>query len=139
MVGITLSSEQIRNAPAEVRRWIEREVLTSLGQHTAPDNGSKAHSEHLATCSEEEITATLAQIEGVLPAMNVFFEFGRQGAVFGQPSVEAFRLPDIAHHARFRISSTKLLVGCAAIRTQSSAGSVATATASSCSRPSKIS
>ncbi|MFZ2156148.1 MAG: hypothetical protein WAV72_08525 [Bradyrhizobium sp.] len=31
MVGITLSSEQIRTAPAEVRRWIEREVMTSLG------------------------------------------------------------------------------------------------------------
>ena len=102
MVGITSSSEQIRNAPAEVRRWIEREVLTSLGQHTAPDNGSKAHSEHLAACSEEEITAILAQIEGVLPAVNVFFEFGRQGAVFGQPSVEAFRLPDIAHHVRLQ-------------------------------------
>ena len=62
MVGITLSSEQIRNAPAEVRRWIEREVLTSLGQHTAPDNGSKAHSAHLAACSEEEITADRGRV-----------------------------------------------------------------------------
>ena len=31
MIGITLSSEQIRAAPADVRRWIEREVMTSLG------------------------------------------------------------------------------------------------------------
>ncbi len=36
MIGITLSSEQIRTAPAEVRRWIEREVMTSLGLQTAP-------------------------------------------------------------------------------------------------------
>ena len=34
--------------------------------------------------------------------MNVFFELGRQRAVFGQPSVEAFRPPDIAHHARLQ-------------------------------------
>ena len=51
MIGITLTSEQIRNAPADVRRWIEREVMMSLGQHVAPENGSKARGEHLATCS----------------------------------------------------------------------------------------
>ena len=27
MVGITLSAEQIRSAPPEVRRWLEKEVL----------------------------------------------------------------------------------------------------------------
>ena len=100
MIGITLTSEQIRNAPADVRRWIEREVMMSLGQQVAPENGSKARGEHLATCTEEEITAILAQIEGVLPAVNVFFEFGRQGAVFDQRGIEAFRLLDIAHHTR---------------------------------------
>ena len=26
MIGITLSSEQICNAPADIRRWIEREI-----------------------------------------------------------------------------------------------------------------
>ena len=36
----------------------------------------------------------------MLPAVNVFFEFGRQGAIFGQPNIEAFRLIDIAHHTR---------------------------------------
>jgi len=41
MIGITLSSEQIRTAPAEVRRWIEREVMTSLGQQTLPANAGK--------------------------------------------------------------------------------------------------
>lgn len=42
----------------------------------------------------------LSQIQGVLPAVNVLFEFGRQGAIFGQPNIEAFRLLDIAHHTR---------------------------------------
>ena len=32
MVGLTLTPEQIRKAPPEVRRWLEREVATTLGQ-----------------------------------------------------------------------------------------------------------
>lgn len=100
MIGITLSSEQIRTAPPEVQRWIEREVVTSLGLQAAPAEGDKPHAEHLAVCSEEHAAAILSQIEDVLPAVNVFFEFGRQGAIFGQPNIEAFRLIDIAHHVR---------------------------------------
>lgn len=100
MIGITLSSEQIRTAPPEVRRWIEREVVTSLGLQAPPAEDGKPHAEHLAVCSEEHAAAILSQIQGVLPAVNVFFEFGRQGAVFGQPNIEAFRLIDIAHHVR---------------------------------------
>lgn len=99
MIGITLSSEQIRTAPAEVRRWIEREVMTSLGLQSTPAD-SRPNGEHLAACSEEQAAAILSQIQGVLPAVNVFFEFGRQGAIFGQPNIEAFRLIDIAHHTR---------------------------------------
>lgn len=99
MIGITLSSEQIRSAPVEVRRWIEREVMTSLGLQAASAEGGK-HGEHLAACSEEQAAAILSQIQGVLPAVNVFFEFGRQGAIFGQSNNEAFRLLDIAHHTR---------------------------------------
>lgn len=99
MIGITLSSDQIRSAPAEVRRWIEREVMTSLGLPAVPAD-SRPHGEHLAACSEEQAAAILSQIQGVLPAVNVFFEFGRQGAIFGQPNIEAFRLIDIAHHTR---------------------------------------
>ena len=103
MIGITLSSEQIRNAPADVRRWIEREVMMSIGQQAlSADDGGKPHGEHLAACSEEQVAAILSQIQGVLPAVNVFFEFGRQGAIFGLPNVEAFRLLDIAHHTRLQ-------------------------------------
>lgn len=100
MIGITLSSEQIRSAPAEVRRWIEREVMASLGQPSQSADGGKPHGEHLAVCSEQQAAAVLSQIQGVLPVVNVFFELGRQGAIFGQPNIEAFRLLDIAHHTR---------------------------------------
>lgn len=38
----------------------------------------------------------------MLPAVNVFFEFGRPGLAFGQPPVMAFRLIDILHHTKLR-------------------------------------
>jgi hypothetical protein len=101
MVGITLTSEQVRQAPPVVRQWIEREVITSLGLQVRPAV-AEPQSEHLAACSADEVAAILAQIQGVLPAVSVFFEFGRQGAVVPQSRVEAFRLLDIAHHARLQ-------------------------------------
>jgi hypothetical protein len=62
----------------------------------------KPQSEHLASCNADELVAILAQ--GVPPAVNVFFEFGRQGAVIPQSRVEAFRLLDIAHHTRLQVA-----------------------------------
>ncbi|MGA7999475.1 MAG: hypothetical protein WCA28_31805 [Bradyrhizobium sp.] len=52
----------------------------------------------------------LGQIQGVLPVVNVFFELGRQGAIFGQPNIEAFRLLDIAHHTR--LSDVNQVIAC---------------------------
>jgi hypothetical protein len=130
MIGITLSSEQIRTAPPEVRQWIEREVMTSLGQPSQPAEASKPHGEHLAACSEEEVTALLSQIQGVLPAVNVFFEFGRQGAIFGQPRIEAFRLLDIAHHTR--LANVAQVVACLDIINQAFSRVCGDATAKFC-------
>lgn len=98
MIGITLSLEQIRAAPPQVREWVEREVMASFGQPSQPAN--EPDSEHLAVCSRAQAETVLAQIQSVLPVVNVFFELGRQGAIFGQPSIEAFRLLDIVHHTR---------------------------------------
>lgn len=128
MIGITLTSEQIRAAPPEVRQWIEREVMASLGQQTA--EGSNSHGEHLAACSEEEAAAILSQIQGVLPAVNVFFELGRQGAIFGQPAVEAFRLLDIAHHTR--LPGVRQVVACLNIINQAFSNTCGDATAKFC-------
>jgi hypothetical protein len=102
MIGITLNSEQIRQAPPDVRQWIEREVIASLGLQIRPAADRPPHGEHLASCDAEEVVAVLAQIKGVLPAVNVLFEFGRQGAAIAQSRVEAFRLIDIAHHTRLQ-------------------------------------
>ena len=101
MIGIILTTDQIRNAPAEVRRWIEHEVIASLGLAAdVPVTASAPQTAHLIALSAEEAAAVLLQIENVMPAVNVFFEFGRPGISFGQPAVMAFRLIDILHHTR---------------------------------------
>jgi hypothetical protein len=103
MIGITLTTDQIRNAPVEVRRWIEHQVMASLGLGAdAPPPATSSQTAHLAAVTGEEAAAVLSQIEDVMAAVNVFFEFGRPGVSFGQPPVMAFRLIDILHHTRLQ-------------------------------------
>lgn len=103
MIGITLTTDQIKNAPPEVKRWIEHQVMSSLGLAAdAPVVPKPVQAAHLVACSADEAAKVLAQVEGVLPALNVFFEFARPGIAFGQPPVLAFRLIDILHHARLQ-------------------------------------
>ncbi|MFO1111674.1 MAG: hypothetical protein U1E61_21080 [Bradyrhizobium sp.] len=100
MTGITLSIEQIRAAPPEVRRWIEHEVIAALGIAAAPPAAQPAPASHLVACSAEDISAVLERIQGFLPAVNILFEFSRPGISIGQPPVMPFRLLDILHHTR---------------------------------------
>ncbi|MGJ4884197.1 MULTISPECIES: hypothetical protein [unclassified Bradyrhizobium] len=104
MIGITLSTDQIRSAPPEVRRWIEHQVLSGLGLGPeAPLTPTlPAQSAHLVACSVEDAAKVLAQIQSALPAVNVFFEFGRPGIAMGQPPIMMFRLIDILHHTRLQ-------------------------------------
>lgn len=101
LVSIALTAEQIRSAPPEVRQWLEREVAAAFGWPVKPD-APDAPPAHLVSCSANDAASILSQIQGVLPAVNVFFEFGRQGAVVPQSRVEAFRLIDIAHNTRLQ-------------------------------------
>lgn len=105
MIGITLTTDQIRNAPNEVRQWIGREVSAALGfsSSTAPaptPSAEPLRAAHLVACSMQDTTATLSQIQGMWPAVNVFFEFGRPTVSFGQPPLMAYRLIDILHHTK---------------------------------------
>ena len=109
MIGITLSAEQIRTAPVEVRQWIERQVGSALGLQNAAAQ-VEPRQEHLAACSAQEVAAILSQIQGVLPAVNVFFEFGRHGVPVPQTRLQAYRLIDIAHHTR--LQNTGQVVAC---------------------------
>jgi len=100
MTGITLTAEQIRNAPAPVRQWIEQEVMTALGLAPRSQAAAPPHTAHLVACSVEDMAGVLEHIRGVFPAVNVLFELGRPGISFGQPPAMTFRLMDILHHTR---------------------------------------
>lgn len=99
MVGITLSPEQIRSAPPEVRQWLEHEIARTLG-FQPPSDTVAASPSRLAACSPQEAMAIYGSIRGMLPVVNVFFELGREGASVGQEGIEAFRLVDILRHTR---------------------------------------
>jgi hypothetical protein len=99
MVGLTLSAEQIRNAPAEVRRWLEQELLAALGLQPP---SSEPNAPQLVACSSEEAGHVLSRIQGMIPVVNVFFELGREGARTDIEGVEAFRLEDILRHTRLQ-------------------------------------
>ena len=69
MIGITLTTDQIRNAPAQVRQWIEHEVIASLGLAAdAPATAEHPQAAHLVGCTTEDAAAVLAQIKGMMPA-----------------------------------------------------------------------
>jgi hypothetical protein len=102
MIGITLTTDQIRNAPTPVRQWIEQQVIASLGLAAEPAATEHPQAAHLVACTREDAAAVLAEIRGLIPAFNVFFEFARPGISFGQPPVMAFRLIDILYHTRLQ-------------------------------------
>jgi hypothetical protein len=55
MIGITLTTDQIRSAPPEVRRWIEHEVIASLGLAAdAPVRATPPQAAHLVAASVEK-------------------------------------------------------------------------------------
>ncbi|MET3649161.1 hypothetical protein [Phyllobacterium ifriqiyense] len=98
MVGITLSSEQIKSAPTEVRIWLEHEIAVSLGPDTGPS--SLRDLQQLVSCSAKEAETLYATVQGMFPVVNVFFELGREGVSIGQEGVEAYRLVDMLRHTR---------------------------------------
>jgi hypothetical protein len=107
MVDITLSPEQVRNAPPEVRRWIEQELLVSFGlRQAAPQPGSV----HLVALTAEDVVKILSLIQGMIPVVNVLFELGRQGASAQIPGVEAYRLIDILRHGH--LQSEEQVIAC---------------------------
>jgi hypothetical protein len=63
-----------------VRQWIEHEAVAALGHL----GSVPAQSADVVSCTIEEAADVLAQIRGMVPAVNVFFEFG--------PPVQSARL-----------------------------------------------
>ncbi len=114
MAGITLSVEEIKAAPPEVRRWLELELMRTLGVQPTPVASGGAPA--LVGCNVEEARDMLALVQGMLPVVSVFFELGREAASVAVHGLRAFRIADILRHAR--LQSPDQVVQCLDVLTQ---------------------
>ena len=67
MVGITLTPEQIRSAPPDVRHWLEQELATSLALRPRQPEREEPRHDHLVACTVEEVTAITTRDSGDAP------------------------------------------------------------------------
>jgi len=103
MIGITLSPEQVRAAPAEVRRWIERELASSLGFLAQVERQVEHARTELAACSREEALQLFQLIKEDYLACQVFFELGRGAEENGSPhSLHALSVGEIMRQTRLQ-------------------------------------
>lgn len=117
MIGITLTADQICNAPIEVRRWIEQEVIAGL--RLAPQASASAaapvnRSALPAACDEDDMAAIFGRLRGMPVALSVLFEFRHPGISFGSPPVRSYRLMDMLHNSKLE-SIDQVMVGLGAI------------------------
>ena len=101
MVGITLSPEQIRSAPIEVRRWLQQEIAASLGMSGVHEAAGPA-AEHLVVCGPEEAAAIFGAIREMPPVVAVFFELGREGEGGGQGQGSVHGIANMMRHAHLQ-------------------------------------
>jgi hypothetical protein len=104
MAGITLSAEEIRAAPPEVRRWLEQEIVRALGMHSLQEHPAQPAPPPLIGCNVEEARDILSLVQGVLPVVSVFFELGREAAGMPVHGMRAFAIADIQRHTRLHTS-----------------------------------
>ena len=100
MAGVTLSVEEIRAAPPEVRRWLEQEIVRALRRCIRAGTSRQPAPPPLIGCNVEEVREMLALVQGVLPVVSVFFELGREAAGMPVHGMRAFPIADIQRHSR---------------------------------------
>ncbi|HWL82216.1 MAG TPA: hypothetical protein VNR89_14805 [Roseomonas sp.] len=110
MVGITLSPEQIRAAPPQVRQWLEQEIAAALGLPGMAAPAMHPEPPHLVGCGAREVEAIFSLIQGLLPVANVFLELGRDTGRRLPNGMHAFGLLDIQSHAR--LGSPEQVLNC---------------------------
>lgn len=109
MVGITLSPEQIRSAPREVRQWLERQLAASLGLRPEPDP-ARDETPRLIALNRAEAADIFGLIKDTVPVVSVFFELGRTGESFPEDGLEAHSLAEMMRHTR--LATAEQLVAC---------------------------
>src|SRR5690242_5981275 len=112
MAGITLTADEIKAAPPEVRRWLELEIGRTLGLQAPAPAGAPP----LVGCNAEEARDMLEMVQGMLPVVSVFFELGREAASVAVHGMRAFRVTDILRHAR--LAAPDQVVQCLDVLTQ---------------------
>src|SRR4029079_11796886 len=113
MPGIALSSDEIKAAPPEVRRWLEQEMVRTFGSQPTPPSHEAAV---LVGCKIEEARDILALVQDMLPAVNVLFELGREAASVAVHGLRAYSIADIQRHVR--LQSPEQVVQCLEVLTQ---------------------
>ena len=113
MPGLTLSAEEIRNAPPEVRRWLDQELGRALGLDV-PQPEPRAP--HLVGCNIEEARDILDMVQGMLPVVSVFFELGHEVTSVAFRGMRAFQIADIVRHAR--LASEEQVLNCLGVLDQ---------------------
>jgi hypothetical protein len=102
MTGFFLSLDQLRSAPPEVRRWIEREVAASLAALAGPSpEAAQPHAAALAACLPEEALQIFELIKSDFPLTQVFFELARDtSANPALAPLHAINVADLLRHTR---------------------------------------
>jgi hypothetical protein len=80
-----------------------QELFGTLG---LPPPTAELDSPQLAALSVDEAAAVLSLIRGILRAVNVFFELGREGINVDTEGLAAFHLVDILRHTHVQTIST---------------------------------
>lgn len=116
MIGITLTAEQVRAAPPEVRRWIEHEISVAFGGAGPAAPTVEDLTTRLIGCNPDEAAAMLELVQGMLPVVNVLFELGREAISTPVHGLRAFRLADLMRQAR--LSTPQQVVECLDVLTE---------------------
>jgi hypothetical protein len=102
MTNFSFSSEQLRSAPPEVRRWAEREMAAGLAQIFGPArHPGPVHETTLTACTPEEAAQLFELIKGNFLLSQVFFELGHETpGMHGGTPLHAVGIGDLLRHTR---------------------------------------
>jgi hypothetical protein len=102
MISFTFTLDQVKSAPPDVRRWIEREAAAAIAAlHRPEPDPSHPHAAALAACTLQEAAEVYELIKENFLLSQVFFELAREmpGSRGGAP-LHALSLADMLRHTR---------------------------------------
>lgn len=112
MMSFSFSIDQVRSAPPEVRRWIERELTGAVALLQGVEHDpSQPHETVLAACTPQEAAEVYELIRGNFLLSQVFFELAREARRNrGEAPLCALGLADMLRHTR--VADGDRLVNC---------------------------